>query len=121
MHTSHSNAVPPALRILGARRPLVIGHRGYCQFAPENTLPSFELAVQAGPVLVELYYRHSSDGVPMVIHDRELDRTTDAKKRWHRRRIPVSSKTAAEIQGLDAGNWFDSRFAGTRIPLLTEA
>ena len=54
------------------RRPLIIGHRGYCSIAPENTLPSFQLALGAGADLVELDYQHSKDGVPMVIHDRML-------------------------------------------------
>ena len=104
------------------RRPLVIGHRGYCAIAPENTLPSFKLALDAGADLVELDYQHSQDGVPMVIHDRILDRTTDARKKWKRRRIKVSQKTAAEIQTLDAGSWFDGKvFLGTKVPKLIEA
>src|SRR5207247_7937741 len=44
-HTMDSNASEtnlPALQLIGSRRPLVIGHRGYCQFAPENTLPPFK-------------------------------------------------------------------------------
>src|SRR2546423_9444156 len=51
----------PALNLIGAKRPVVIGHRGYCQFAPESTLPSFKLAVAAGPDLVELDYYHTKD------------------------------------------------------------
>jgi glycerophosphoryl diester phosphodiesterase len=111
----------PALKLLASHRPLVIGHRGYCQFAPENTLPSFQLALAAGADLVELDYYHSRDGKLVVIHDHELDRTTDATNRWHQKRISVESKTAAELQSLDAGSWFDSKYAGTRIPLLAEA
>ena len=110
-----------ALKLLASQRPLVIGHRGCCQFAPENTLPSFTLALEVGVDLVELDYRHSKDGVPVVIHDGELDRTTDARERWGRKRIPVASKTAAEIQSLDAGSWFHPKFAGAKVPLLTEA
>ena len=45
-----------ALKLVASQRPLVIGHRGYCQFAPENTLPSFKLAMAAGADLVELDY-----------------------------------------------------------------
>src|ERR1051325_2274695 len=63
------NTIAPALRLIEAKRPLVIGHRGYCQFAPENTLPSFQLAVTAGADLVELDYHHSKDGQQIVIHD----------------------------------------------------
>jgi glycerophosphoryl diester phosphodiesterase len=111
----------PALQLLASRRPLVIGHRGYCQFAPENTLPSFQLALAAGADMVELDYYHSRDGKLVVIHDHELDRTTDATNRWARKNIPVESKTAAELQSLDAGSWFDPKYAGTKIPLLAEA
>ena len=100
---------------------MVIGHRGYCHLAPENTLPSFELALAAGADLVELDCRSSKDGVLVVIHDRELDRTTDARRRWKRRHTKVESVTAAEIQSLDAGSWFDHRFAGAKVPLLSEA
>ena len=111
----------PALKLVASQRPLVIGHRGYCQFAPENTLPSFELALAAGADLVELDYYHSKDGKLVVIHDHELDRTTDATNRWAQEHIKVETKTAAELQSLDAGSWFDPKYAGTRIPLLSEA
>jgi glycerophosphoryl diester phosphodiesterase len=111
----------PALKLLASERPLVIGHRGYCAVAPENTLPSFQRALEAGADLIELDYCHSKDGVPVVIHDATLDRTTDAPKRWRQRRIKVADKTAAEIQNLDAGNWFNSKFAGAKVPLLNEA
>ncbi len=119
MKTSAQDA--PALTLFNAKRPLIIAHRGYMQFAPENTLPSFKLAIEAGADLVELDYYHSKDGVPIVFHDSTLDRTTDAVKRWGGQKIRVDSKTAAEIQSLDAGSWFDPKYAGTRMPLLTEA
>jgi len=112
--------VPPAVRLLECKRPLVIAHRGYSQFAPENTLPAFELALKAGADMVELDYHQSKDGAQMVIHDATLDRTTDAKDRWQKKKIPAASKTAAEIQSLDAGSWFDPKYAGTKIPLLID-
>ncbi len=111
----------PSLKLLARSSPLVIGHRGACAHAPENTLPSFRLALDAGADLVELDYHHSADSVPVVIHDATLDRTTNARKQWDGRRIAVLDKTAAEIQTLDAGSWFDRQFAGTKVPLLTEA
>lgn len=100
---------------------MVIGHRGYCAFAPENTLPSFQLALEAGVDLVELDYRQSADGQLLVIHDAELDRTTDARLRWGGKHIKVQDKTAWEIRSLDAGSWFGGAYAGTRVPLLSEA
>ncbi len=111
----------PALNLLFSKRPLVIGHRGYCQFAPENTLPSFQLAMAAGADLVELDYYHTRDGQLIVIHDAELDRTTDATNRWQAKHFKVESKTAEEIRSLDAGSWFDAKYAGTKVPLLSEA
>src|SRR6266850_3726438 len=110
-----------ALNLIASKRPLVIGHRGSCQVAPENTLPSFKLAMAAGADLVELDYHHTKDGKLVVIHDSELDRTTDATNRWRQKRTKVASRTAAEIQSLDAGSWFDGKYAGTKIPLLAEA
>lgn len=111
----------PALSLIASQRPLVIAHRGYCQIAPENTLPSFRFALAAGADLVELDYHHSKDGKMVVLHDNYLDRTTDATARWPEKQIKVGSRTAAEIQSLDAGKWLDPLFAGTRIPLLAEA
>ncbi|HWD91672.1 MAG TPA: glycerophosphodiester phosphodiesterase family protein [Verrucomicrobiae bacterium] len=110
-----------AEKLLAAAGPLIIGHRGYCGIAPENTLPSFQLALDAGADLVEFDYQNSKDGVPMVIHDAILDRTTNARKKLGRRRIKISSKTAAEIQTLDAGSWFDAKFSGAKVPTLGEA
>ncbi len=107
--------------LLALDRPLVIAHRGYSAVAPENTLPSFKLALAAGADLVELDYYHSSDGVPVVIHDADLDRTTDAVKRWGARKTRVESKKVEELRLLDAGAWRDAQFTGTKLPLLTEA
>ena len=111
----------PALRLVASTRPLVIGHRGYSQIAPENTLPSFKLAMAAGADLVELDYYHTKDGKLIVMHDADLDRTTDATNRWGGKKLKLESKTAAEIQSLDAGKWFDPKYGGTRVPLLAEA
>ena len=111
----------PAEKLLNASRPLVIGHRGYCSIAPENTLPSFKLAKTAGADMVELDYHHSKDGELIVIHDPTLDRTTDAVAKWGGSKIRAEDKTLAELKTLDAGTWFDPQFAGTRLPTLKEA
>jgi glycerophosphoryl diester phosphodiesterase len=100
---------------------LVIAHRGDSKVAPENTLPAFASAVAARADLVELDYLHSADGVPVVFHDDELDRTTDACQRWGGTKIKLATKTLDELRTLDAGTWFDKKFAGTRIPTLDEA
>ncbi len=106
---------------MNEERPLVIAHRGYSLTAPENTIPAFQAACLAESDLVELDYRHSSDGVPVVIHDRTLDRTTDAARRWGSKRVTVHSRTVDELCRLDAGSWFSPQFAGVRIPTLQQA
>jgi glycerophosphoryl diester phosphodiesterase len=110
----------PAQGMLTINRPVVIAHRGFSHLAPENTLVSFRLAIAAGTNLVELDVRETKDGQLIVFHDRELDRTTDARHRWRKKHIPVSARTAAEIQTLDAGSWFDEQYAGTQVPLLAQ-
>jgi glycerophosphoryl diester phosphodiesterase len=96
------------------RRVEVIAHRGFSGAAPENTLAAFREAIRAGADRVELDVLLTLDGVPVVIHDPDLDRTTDG-------RGPVRQRTLAELRALDAGRWFDPRFAGERIPTLEEA
>jgi len=100
---------------------LVIAHRGDSKVAPENTLPAFASAVEAGSQLVELDYYHSSDGVPVVFHDDNLDRTTNACNLWGATEIKLDTKSLADLRRLDAGSWFDAKFAGTPIPTLAEA
>lgn len=102
-------------------RVLVIAHRGDSKVAPENTLPAFASAVKLGVDFVELDYHHSADGVPVVLHDKELDKRTNAAQLWGGKDIPVASKTLAELRTLDAGSWFAPSYAGTRIPTLDEA
>jgi len=92
----------------------IVGHRGAAGLAPENTLASFRAAMECGADWVELDVRFSLDGVPVVIHDPKLDRTTDGAG-W------VRDHTAAEIGTLDAGRWFGAAFHGERVPLLAEA
>ncbi len=119
-----SSAAPPtspAVQLITRPGPLVIAHRGFSQAAPENTLPAFRLALAARADLVELDYHHTQDGVPVVLHDATLDRTTDATNHWATTNIAVRSKGVAELAGLDAGRWFGAAFAGARVPTLVEA
>ena len=94
-------------------RPIVVGHRGAMAYAPENTLASFEEALRRGADVIECDVHLTADGVPVVIHDETLDRTTDG-------RGPVSGATVAELRALDAGSWFGDAFAGARIPTLDD-
>lgn len=94
-------------------RPMIFAHRGAKNYAPENTLASFEMAVEQGADAVELDAKLSADNKVMVIHDQTVDRTTDGKGK-------VNQLTLQELKTLDAGSFFDSRFAGERIPTLDE-
>ena len=94
-------------------RPIIFAHRGDFAHAPENTLPSFQQALQKGADGVELDAKLTSDGHVIVIHDSTVDRTTDGKGR-------VTSLTLEAIRKLDAGRWFNEKFAGTKVPLLEE-
>ena len=89
----------------------VIGHRGASSYAPENTFPAFDLALEMGADGLETDIQATQDGVLVLIHDRRVDRTTDGEG-------PVSEITWARLRELDAGAWFAPRFAGTRIPTL---
>lgn len=101
-------------------RPRVFAHRGGSALAPENTLAAFELGLRTGADGFELDVHLSADGVPVVLHDPTLDRTTDAAG-------PVAARTAAELARVDAG-WhfagthgdFPFRRQGLGIPTLRE-
>jgi glycerophosphoryl diester phosphodiesterase len=107
--------------LLATDRTLVIAHRGNSSQAPENTLPAFVSAIDAGADLIELDYYHSSDEVPVVFHDKELDRTTNARELLGREKIRLDSLPLTQLRRLDAGSWFDARYQGARIPTLDEA
>jgi glycerophosphoryl diester phosphodiesterase len=91
----------------------IVGHRGAAGVAPENTLPSFEAAWSAGVAWVETDVRLTRDGVPVLLHDATLERTTTGHG-------AVSAVTWEELRRLDAGIRFASSFAGTRVPRLAE-
>lgn len=101
--------------------PLVLAHRGDSRAAPENTLPAFLSALKLGVDLVELDYHHSADGVPVVFHDEELDRATDARRRWGGKNILLANCDWSDLRQLDAGRWFGESFAGTRLSRLEDA
>jgi glycerophosphoryl diester phosphodiesterase len=94
----------------GAR---IIGHRGAMGQAPENTLVSFQTALEQGAEGIELDVHLSLDGEVVVIHDESLGRTAGESGL-------VRDRTLAELRQLDPGQWFDPRFTATRIPTLTE-
>lgn len=83
-----------------------IGHRGLMGVEPENTLRSFVRAQRAGMDAIELDLHLSKDGALVVMHDADVDRTTDGTGR-------IADKTLAELRELDAG-------LGERVPLFEE-
>ncbi|UQI44159.1 glycerophosphodiester phosphodiesterase [Streptomyces sp. HU2014] len=101
------------------RVPVAIGHRGVPVQAPENTLASVDRAARLGIRWVENDVQRTKDGALIVMHDTTLNRTTDVEKRFPGR-APwrIADFTLAEIEKLDAGSWYDRRFAGERVPTL---
>lgn len=94
--------------------PPVIGHRGARGHAPENTLAGLARARELGALWVEFDVKLTADGVPILMHDDTLKRTTDG-------RGDVAARSLAEIRALDAGRWFSASFAGEGVPTLDEA
>ena len=93
------------------KRPLVIAHRGASAFAPENTLEAARLGLARGADGWELDVRLTRDGVPVVIHDASLRRTTDVAARFRDDPRALAGYLVAdfderEIRTLDAGSWF---------------
>ena len=93
---------------------LKIAHRGAKKFAPENTIPAIEKAIELGFDYVELDVRYTKDGLPVIMHDPSLVRTTGVFK-------DVKNLTLEEIRRLDAGFWFGEKFKGTKVPSLEDA
>lgn len=107
--------------LVEAPETVIIAHRGSPQEAPENTVPAFEAAVEAGADLVEVDVQLSADGVPFLFHDDTAERTTDVAEVFPDRvEDPITSFTWEELQQLDAGTWFSEAFEGTPIPGLDE-
>ena len=99
--------------------PRWIAHRGAGKLAPENTLSAFQLGASHGYRMFECDVKLSHDGVPFLLHDSSLKRTTDAKIR-----LPAgSSATAGDhpwavLARLDAGSWHSPAFAAEPLPTL---
>lgn len=94
-------------------KTLNMAHRGASAYAPENTLAAFKLAFDMGADGIELDVAPTRDGVPVVMHDDTVDRTTDGHG-------AIRDLTLDEIKRLDAGITFDVKFRGERVPTLAE-
>lgn len=94
-------------------QPMVIAHRGAMGYAPENTLASFKLAIEIGADAIELDLRQTKDGVPVVLHDATVNRTTNGKGN-------IKDLNFEDVNKFDAGSWFDYKFNNEKIPALQD-
>lgn len=111
----------------------LVAHRGASAYAPEHTLAAYALAIEQKADFVEQDLAVTKDGVLVCIHDLTLERTTNVEEAFPTRFVEnapgapmgkhwlVADFTVAELKQLDAGSWFNAKFAGTRIPTFQEA
>lgn len=93
--------------------PKIVGHRGAAGLAPENTLIAFQKAMEIGVDLIELDLHVSKDGNLVVIHDSNIERTTDGEGE-------IEDLSLEQIKTFDAGSWFGEDFKNESIPLFEE-
>ncbi len=92
----------------------VIAHRGDSYHTPENTVIGIREAINRGARLIEVDVRLSRDGVPVLMHDADVDRTTNGTG-------PASAFSAKQLAELDAGSWRHGSFRGEPVPTLQAA
>ncbi len=103
-----------------------VGHRGTAGLAPEHTLASYDLALENGADYIEQDLRMTSDGVLVVLHDEDLDRTTRGPA--ENCTGPVGEKTLEQVKTCDVGSFFNERYPefardeyeGLKVPTLEE-
>lgn len=99
---------------MGLSIPRVIGHRGAADYAPENTLEGIQKAWDLGVTWVEVDVKLTKDNIPILFHDDDLDRTTNAKGK-------IAELTFEEVRKLNCSNGFSEQYKDVKIPSLTEA
>ncbi|XP_041838142.1 glycerophosphodiester phosphodiesterase 1 [Melanotaenia boesemani] len=106
----------PATRVVGTGKVSVVAHRGGGHDAPENTIAAIQEAHKNGATGVELDLEFSADGIPILMHDDTVDRTTNGSG-------PLSQMRFSELRKLDAAakHRLRDKFAGEKIPTLEEA
>ena len=102
---SHSDAAEQS-------RPLIVAHRGLLRHAPENTLANFRACLELR-LGFEFDIERTKDDHLVCIHDSTVDRTTNGTGK-------VSELTLSQIRELDAGSWFDPKFADEKVPTVEE-
>ncbi len=94
-------------------RPLLVGHRGAMDVAPENTMPAFEAGLLGGADILEMDVQLTADKRVILFHDTDLFVKTGVHGK-------ICDYTAGFLRTLDVGAYFDPKYAGTRMPLLDE-
>jgi glycerophosphoryl diester phosphodiesterase len=118
--SAHSNTGQSSAPI-DLSRFVVIAHRGASAYAPEHTLPAYELAKAMGADYIEIDTVMTKDGQLVAMHDLTVDRTTNGTG-------PVHSFTVRQLQKLDAGSWYNKKnprlakrsYVGLHVPTLDE-
>jgi glycerophosphoryl diester phosphodiesterase len=90
---------------------VVVAHRGASEYAPENTISSFDLAWKMGADAIEGDFYLTADQQIVCIHDSNTKRTTCVD-------LDVKKSTLAELQKLDAGSWKGKKWTGVQLPTL---
>ncbi|MFE6233768.1 glycerophosphodiester phosphodiesterase family protein [Cellulosimicrobium sp. NPDC057862] len=93
--------------------PVTVAHRGYSSVAPENTLAAVAAGMRSGAEYVEIDVHTTADGLPVVLHDQTVDRTTEGSG-------DVAVLPGAQVTALDAGSWFSPAFAGQQLPTFAQ-
>jgi glycerophosphoryl diester phosphodiesterase len=93
--------------------PRWVAHRGAGKLAPENTLDAFKLGASHGYSMFECDVKLSADGVPFLLHDDTLERTTSGSG-------AAALMTWQALQQLDAGSWHSDAFADAKLPSLDD-
>lgn len=83
--------------------PITLAHRGASGYAPEHTMPAFELGIYMGADFLEIDVQNTKDGHLIAFHDETVERTTNGRGK-------VRNMTLAEIKALDAGSWFNEKY-----------
>ncbi|MGI4856489.1 MAG: glycerophosphodiester phosphodiesterase [Janthinobacterium lividum] len=93
--------------------PRIVAHRGGGTLAPENTLEAIDAGHALGLRMIEFDAKLAADDTVFLLHDDRVERTSDGQGE-------AGAMSYAQLRALDAGSWFDARFAGARMPTLAD-
>ncbi|MEM9283106.1 MAG: glycerophosphodiester phosphodiesterase family protein [Verrucomicrobiota bacterium] len=100
--------------LMGQEPPVIIAHRGASAVAPENTGEAIRVAIEMGALVIEFDVRETRDGMLVLFHDEELERTTGRKGK-------LASIDWEAFRKLSVGKWFDEARFGQERPITLEA